>query len=224
MHSCCLLRKTGFFDSSFRLALISNPDLSIDQYRPASTMMAHCFYGLAFFLHKHLIYYSSQFLLSTIILKLNHFSIYIQASYISVCYPSLPLPPTFAHTPLIMSRLQELTPHAEVISGKQARAVNVAAAMGLQAVLKSNLGPRGTLKMLVGGAGQIKLTKDGQILLKEMQIQHPTACMIARTATAQVSGRSCSICFLLPVPGSIDCSPAMVTIRPSECVSLQKVL
>jgi len=40
--------------------------------------------------------------------------------------------------------------------------------------------------MLVGGAGQIKLTKDGQILLKEMQIQHPTACMIARTATAQV--------------------------------------
>lgn len=39
--------------------------------------------------------------------------------------------------------------------------------------------------MLVGGAGQIKLTKDGQILLKEMQIQHPTACMIARTATAQ---------------------------------------
>ena len=98
MHSCCLLRKTGFFDSSFRLALISNPDLSIDQYRPASTMMAHCFYGLAFFLHKHLIYYSSQFLLSTIILKLNHFSIYIQASYISVCYPSLPLPPTLAYT------------------------------------------------------------------------------------------------------------------------------
>lgn len=88
-----------------------------------------------------------------------------------------------------MSRLQELTPHAEIVSGKQARAVNVAAAMGLQSVLKSNLGPQGTLKMLVGGAGQIKLTKDGQILLKEMQIQHPTACMIARTATAQV--RAC---------------------------------
>ena len=27
-------------------------------------------------------------------------------------------------------------------------------------VMKSNLGPRGTLKMLVGGAGQIKITKD----------------------------------------------------------------
>ena len=62
--------------------------------------------------------------------------------------------------------------------------VNVAAARGLQAVLKTNLGPRGTLKMLVGGAGQIKITKDGNVLLHEMQIQHPTAMMIARAATA----------------------------------------
>lgn len=62
--------------------------------------------------------------------------------------------------------------------------VNVAAARGLQSVLKSNLGPRGTLKMLVGGAGQIKITKDGNVLLHEMQIQHPTAMMIARAATA----------------------------------------
>ncbi len=39
--------------------------------------------------------------------------------------------------------------------------------------------------MLVDGAGQVKLTKDGGVLLHEMQIQHPTAIMIARTATAQ---------------------------------------
>lgn len=39
--------------------------------------------------------------------------------------------------------------------------------------------------MLVGGAGQIKLTKDGNVLLHEMQIQHPTAALIARAATAQ---------------------------------------
>uniref|UniRef100_A0A6S9AY65 T-complex protein 1 subunit zeta n=2 Tax=Ditylum brightwellii TaxID=49249 RepID=A0A6S9AY65_9STRA len=84
-----------------------------------------------------------------------------------------------------MSRLQEVSPNAEIVSKAQARAVNVAASIGLQNVLKSNLGPRGTLKMLVGGAGQIKLTKDGNVLLREMQIQHPTALMIARTATAQ---------------------------------------
>lgn len=46
-------------------------------------------------------------------------------------------------------------------------------------------GPRGTLKMLVDGSGQIKMTKDGKVLLSEMQIQNPTAAMIARTAVAQ---------------------------------------
>jgi T-complex protein 1 subunit zeta len=37
----------------------------------------------------------------------------------------------------------------------------------------------------VGGAGQVKITKDGNTLLHEMQIQHPTAAMIGRAATAQ---------------------------------------
>ena len=46
--------------------------------------------------------------------------------------------------------------------------MNINAAIGLQDVMKSNLGPKGTLKMLVGGAGQIKLTKDGNVLLHEM--------------------------------------------------------
>jgi len=41
------------------------------------------------------------------------------------------------------------------------------------------------MKMLVSGAGDIKITKDGMVLLKEMQIQHPTASLIARAATAQ---------------------------------------
>lgn len=63
--------------------------------------------------------------------------------------------------------------------------MNIAAGEGLQDVLKSNLGPSGTLKMLVDGAGGIKLTKDGNVLLREMQIQNPTAVMIARAATAQ---------------------------------------
>lgn len=81
--------------------------------------------------------------------------------------------------------------------------VNTNGAMGLANVVKSNLGmqcrlqerhvlitisstgPRGTLKMLVDGSGQIKMTKDGKVLLSEMQIQNPTAAMIAKTAVAQ---------------------------------------
>ena len=63
--------------------------------------------------------------------------------------------------------------------------MNINAAKGLFDVMKTNLGPKGTIKMLVSGAGDIKLTKDGNVLLREMQIQNPTAVMIARAAVAQ---------------------------------------
>jgi T-complex protein 1 subunit zeta len=84
-----------------------------------------------------------------------------------------------------MSAAQLLNPKAESRRRGEALKVNISAGEGLQDVLKSNLGPRGTIKMLVDGAGQIKLTKDGNVLLREMQIQNPTAVMIARAATAQ---------------------------------------
>ncbi|KAG5356217.1 T-complex protein 1 subunit zeta [Yarrowia sp. B02] len=81
--------------------------------------------------------------------------------------------------------VQLLNPKAESLRRQQALQVNIAAAEGLQSVLCSNLGPKGTIKMLVDGAGGIKLTKDGKVLLSEMQIQNPTAVLIARAATAQ---------------------------------------
>jgi T-complex protein 1 subunit zeta len=74
-----------------------------------------------------------------------------------------------------MSAAQLLNPKAESRRRGEALQVNISAGEGLQKVLASNLGPRGTLKMLVDGAGGIKLTKDGSVLLKEMQIQNPTA-------------------------------------------------
>ncbi len=48
---------------------------------------------------------------------------------------------------------------ADVLKATAALQVNCSAARSLQDIMKSNLGPRGTLKMLVGGAGQIKITK-----------------------------------------------------------------
>lgn len=83
------------------------------------------------------------------------------------------------------SSIELINPRAESIRRAAALQVNTNGAMGLANVVKSNLGPRGTLKMLVDGAGQIKMTKDGKVLLSEMQIQNPTAAMIARTAVAQ---------------------------------------
>lgn len=81
--------------------------------------------------------------------------------------------------------MKALNPKAEVARAHAALSVNISAARGLQDVLRTNLGPKGTMKMLVSGAGDIKLTKDGNVLLHEMQIQHPTASLIAKVATAQ---------------------------------------
>ncbi|KAH9961342.1 T-complex protein 1 zeta subunit [Russula dissimulans] len=84
-----------------------------------------------------------------------------------------------------MSSIELINPKAESVRRSAALQVNTTGAMGLANVVRGNLGPRGTLKMLVDGAGQIKMTKDGKVLLSEMQIQNPTAAMIARTAVAQ---------------------------------------
>lgn len=60
-----------------------------------------------------------------------------------------------------MSSLQYINPRADLLRKTSALTMNINAAKGLQEVLKSNIGPKGTLKMLVGGGGQIKITKDG---------------------------------------------------------------
>ncbi|XP_047687711.1 T-complex protein 1 subunit zeta-2 isoform X4 [Prionailurus viverrinus] len=84
-----------------------------------------------------------------------------------------------------MAAIAGVNSKAEVARARSALAVNICAARGLQDVLRTNLGPKGTMKMLISGAGDIKLTKDGNVLLHEMQIQHPTASLIAKVATAQ---------------------------------------
>ncbi|KAF8894955.1 chaperonin Cpn60/TCP-1 family [Gymnopilus junonius] len=75
-----------------------------------------------------------------------------------------------------MSSIELINPKAESVKRAAALQVNTTGAMGLANVVKGNL---------VDGAGQIKMTKDGKVLLSEMQIQNPTAAMIAKTAVAQ---------------------------------------
>lgn len=57
---------------------------------------------------------------------------------------------------------------AEVAWAQAALAVNIRVACRLHDILRTHLGPKGTMKMLVSGAGDIKLTKDGNVLLHEM--------------------------------------------------------
>lgn len=56
-------------------------------------------------------------------------------------------------TTMASSSLKSVNPNAEIMSKAAALFMNINAAKGLQDVMKSNLGPKGTIKMLVGGAG-----------------------------------------------------------------------
>ena len=64
--------------------------------------------------------------------------------------------------------LQTLSQNTESIRSLEALGYNINAARGLKKVLETNLGPLGTLKMLVTPSNEIKITKDGNVLLKEM--------------------------------------------------------
>ena len=46
-----------------------------------------------------------------------------------------------------MAAIQTLNPKAEIARRAEALAVNISAAKGLQEVLRTNLGPKGTMKM-----------------------------------------------------------------------------
>ncbi len=52
-----------------------------------------------------------------------------------------------------MSSVKTLNPKAEVMGRGAALFMNINAAKGLHDVMRSNLGPKGTIKMLVGGSG-----------------------------------------------------------------------
>lgn len=46
-----------------------------------------------------------------------------------------------------MAAIHSLNPKAEVARASQALAINIGGAKGLQEVLRTNLGPKGTMKM-----------------------------------------------------------------------------
>nr|UXY86767.1 T-complex protein 1, zeta SU [Cryptomonas paramecium] len=75
----------------------------------------------------------------------------------------------------------------EDISYANALSLNIctSATRGLEEIIKPNFGNCGTLKMLVSSLNDIKITKDGFILLKEMQIQNPVASLIAKSVCIQ---------------------------------------
>ncbi len=69
--------------------------------------------------------------------------------------------------------------------GKDAQSNNIAAARAISDAVKSTLGPKGMDKMLVDSMGDVVITNDGATILKEIDVEHPSAKMIVEVAKSQ---------------------------------------
>ncbi len=70
-------------------------------------------------------------------------------------------------------------------TGKSAQRMNIEAAKLVADQVRTTLGPKGMDKMIVGGLGDVTVTNDGVTILKEMNIEHPSAKMIVDVAKTQ---------------------------------------
>ncbi|WP_396276094.1 thermosome subunit beta [Haloarcula sp. 1CSR25-25] len=68
---------------------------------------------------------------------------------------------------------------------KSAQEHNISAARAVAESVRSTLGPKGMDKMLVSSMGDVTVTNDGVTILKEMDIDNPTASMIVEVAETQ---------------------------------------
>lgn len=84
-------------------------------------------------------------------------------------------------------------------SGKKAQFGNIQAAKMIAEVIRTCLGPRAMLKMLMDPMGGIVMTNDGNAILREIQVQHPAAksmIEISRTQDEEVGDGTTSVIIL----------------------------
>ncbi|OHT03176.1 TCP-1/cpn60 chaperonin family protein [Tritrichomonas foetus] len=97
-----------------------------------------------------------------------------------------------------MSRREEQ--QSQIFKKDQAQNINFQSCHLLNDLMKTNIGPFGSIKMLESEKGELKLTKSGGELIRQLTIIHPTALLIGRAANAQDKafhdGVSSIICFI----------------------------
>jgi thermosome len=74
---------------------------------------------------------------------------------------------------------------AQRVKDQDAQSHNIQAARAVADAVRSTLGPKGMDKMLVDSMGDVTITNDGVTILKEMDIDNPTAEMIVEVAETQ---------------------------------------
>jgi len=70
-------------------------------------------------------------------------------------------------------------------TGRQAQLSNITAARAVSDIIRTTLGPRSMLKMLLDPMGGIVITNDGNCILREVDVSHPTAKSMIELSRAQ---------------------------------------
>ena len=70
-------------------------------------------------------------------------------------------------------------------TGRDAQRNNIMASRLVAETVRTTLGPKGMDKMIVDSLGDVIVTNDGATILKEIQIEHPSAKMIVEIAKTQ---------------------------------------
>lgn len=84
-------------------------------------------------------------------------------------------------------------------SGRKVQQDNIRAAKAVADIIRTCLGPRAMLKMLMNPIGGIVLTNDGNAILRDIQVQHPAAksmIEISRTQDEEVGDGTTSVIVL----------------------------
>ena len=76
-------------------------------------------------------------------------------------------------------------PSKEHVRGKDELQMNITAAMAVSNMVKSTFGPSGMDKMLVDVAGDVTITNDGETILRNIAVEHPSAKTIVAVANTQ---------------------------------------
>uniref|UniRef100_A0A383VCQ3 T-complex protein 1 subunit gamma n=1 Tax=Tetradesmus obliquus TaxID=3088 RepID=A0A383VCQ3_TETOB len=83
--------------------------------------------------------------------------------------------------------------------GRKAQVGNIAAAKAVSDIIRTTLGPRSMLKMLLDPNGGIVLTNDGHAILREIDVSHPAAksmIQLSRTQDEEVGDGTTSVIIL----------------------------
>jgi T-complex protein 1 subunit gamma len=83
--------------------------------------------------------------------------------------------------------------------GKRAQFGNIAAAKAVSDIVRTTLGPRSMLKMILDPMGGIVLTNDGNAILREIDVNHPAAksmLELSRTQDEEVGDGTTSVIIL----------------------------